>query len=78
MVSRQHAHARQVHHAELVGAMPVERAAVADEDMLVMQQVERELLVRVDVEAFDVDLREDVERRPSGLTAVMRDLLTWS
>ena len=27
-----------------------------------MQQVERELLVRVDVEAFDVDLREDVER----------------
>lgn len=42
--------------------MPVERAAVADEDVLVMQQVERELLVRVDVEAFDVDLREDVER----------------
>ena len=58
----QHAHARQVHHAEVVGAMPVERAAVADEDVLVMQQVERELLVRVDVEAFDVDLREDVER----------------
>ena len=39
-------HARQVHHAEVVGATPVERAAVADEDVLVMQQVERELLVR--------------------------------
>ncbi len=42
--------------------MPVERAAVRDEDVLVMQQVKRELLVIGDVELLHIDLREDVER----------------
>ena len=42
--------------------MPVERAAVADEDVLVMQQVERELLVQWMLKRLTSIFREDVER----------------
>ncbi len=63
MVSFQHADTRQIDHTEVVRFLPVERTAVADEDMLVMQQVKRELLIGMDVELLHIDLREDVERR---------------
>ena len=43
--------------------MPVEPAAVYHQQLLLPQQVQRELLVVGDVEPLDVDLREDVERR---------------
>ena len=59
----QNAHAGQVDHAEVVGLVPVEALARHDEDALLMQQVERELLVVGDVELLDVDLGEDVEGR---------------
>ena len=59
----EHFDARQIHDAEVVGLVPVEALAARDENLLLMKQVERELLVIGDVELLHVDLREDVERR---------------
>ena len=47
----------------MIGLVPVEAAAARDQNLLVMEKVERELLVIRDIELFHVNLREDVERR---------------
>ena len=55
-------HARQVDDTEVVGLAPVKAATAGDQDLLLMQQVERELLVIRDIELLDVHLGEDIER----------------
>ena len=46
----------------MVRVLPVERAAVAEENLLALQQVQGELLVIGNVEALNINLREQVER----------------
>lgn len=58
----QHAHARQIDYAEVVRLLPIERTTMADQDMLVMQQIKGELLIRMNVELLHIDLWEDIER----------------
>src|SRR6185312_16954551 len=56
----------QGHQPEVVGGDPVEGAAVGDEDLLLLEQVQGELLVVVEVEDLAVQFREEVHR-PAGL-----------
>lgn len=50
----QHRDTRQIYHPEMIWILPVERTAMTDQNMLVMQQIQCELLVRVNIELFDV------------------------
>ena len=59
----QHRDTRQIYHPEMIWILPVERTAMTNQNMLVMQQIQRELLIGVDIELFDVQLREDIKRR---------------
>ena len=45
------------------GCFPMEPAAVGDEDFLFPQQIERKAFVAHEMEAVDVQFREDVKRR---------------
>jgi hypothetical protein len=54
-------HAGEEHDAEMVGLVPVEAAALRDEDLLLAEQAEGKLLVVVDPIDLRVELREDVE-----------------
>ena len=47
----------------MIRILPVECTAMTDQNMLVMQQIQRKLLVGVNIELLDVQLREDLERR---------------
>ncbi len=47
----------------MIRILPVECTAMTDQNMLVMQQIQRKLLVGVNIELLDVQLREDIERR---------------
>ena len=55
-------HIRQENQAEVVGLMPVEGAAVAEENFLIFEQVKHELFVALDVELFGINFGEQVER----------------
>ena len=46
----------------MVRVLPVERAAVAEENLLALEQVQGELLIVCNVEALNIDLREQVQR----------------
>ena len=46
----------------MVGLVPIKAAAARDKDALLMQQVERELLVVGNIELLDIHLGEDVKR----------------
>ncbi len=59
----EHLDARQVDHTEMVRVLPIETGALHDEQFLVVQQIERELLVVANVEFLRIDFREDVEGR---------------
>lgn len=54
-------HVGQIDNAEVVGVDPVEAAAVRDEDLLLLEQIESEKLVVMDVEFLHIHLRENVE-----------------
>ena len=66
----QHVNLREVDDAEVVRVDPVEAAAMRDQDLFLLQEVKREKLIIMDIEALHVDLREDVERG-LGRTAEM-------
>ena len=53
---------RQKNDAEMIRILPVEAGPLHDQDMLFMQEIIGELHVVRDVEAFDVDLRENIKR----------------
>ena len=42
----------------MIRILPVECTAMTDQNMLVMQQIQRKLLVGVNIELLDVQLRE--------------------
>ena len=46
----QHRDTRQIYHPEMIWILPVERTAMTNQNMLVMQQIQRELLIGVDIE----------------------------
>ena len=50
-------------HPEMIWILPVQRTAMTNQNMLVMQQIQRELLIGVNIELFDVQLREDTRKR---------------
>ena len=52
---------RQVDDAEMIRLRPVEAAAPRDQDVLLVQKVQRELLIVPDAEALHIHFREDVE-----------------
>lgn len=52
---------RQVYNAEVIGVIPVEAAAVNQEDFFVAEQIKGELFVVGDIEFLNIDTREHVE-----------------
>ena len=60
----------QEHQAEVVRVLPVERAAVAEENLLALQQIQGELLVVGNVEALNINLGNRYSA-PSALVQLM-------
>ena len=52
----------QEYDAEMVGCWPVKSATLNHQHLLLAQQIEHKLFVIMDVELFDVDFREQIER----------------
>ena len=52
----------QEHQAEVIRVLPVERAAVAEENLLALEQIQGELFIVGNVEALNINLREQIER----------------
>ena len=52
---------RQIYDTEMIRLMPVEALARNDKNLLVMQEIQRKLLIIVDIELLCIDLREDIK-----------------